>query len=138
MVVVHLPPPPAKYNSSRITVNGNELKTVENFAHSRSARADDEIVHRLSKVSQAFDRLQDSVWNSHGLLLTIELKIYKAVVLPTLLYGAETRTVHSSYVRSLNPFYLSCLRRILRLSWQDKFPDTEVLERTGILSIHDN
>nr|VZI51324.1 unnamed protein product [Spirometra erinaceieuropaei] len=30
----------------------------------------------------------------------------------------------------------SCLRRILRLSWQDRFPDTDVLERTGMLSIN--
>nr|VZI53952.1 unnamed protein product [Spirometra erinaceieuropaei] len=29
-----------------------------------------------------------------------------------------------------------CLRRILRLNWQDRIPDTEVLERTGILSIY--
>nr|VZI22619.1 unnamed protein product [Spirometra erinaceieuropaei] len=31
---------------------------------------------------------------------------------------------------------LSCLRRILRLKWQDRIPDTDVLERTGILSIY--
>nr|VZI45390.1 unnamed protein product [Spirometra erinaceieuropaei] len=36
----------------------------------------------------------------------------------------------------LNHFHLSCLRRILRLNWQDRIPDTEVLERTGILSIY--
>nr|VZI13127.1 unnamed protein product [Spirometra erinaceieuropaei] len=30
----------------------------------------------------------------------------------------------------------SCLRRILRLSWQDRFPDTDALKRTGILSIN--
>nr|VZI43979.1 unnamed protein product [Spirometra erinaceieuropaei] len=38
--------------------------------------------------------------------------------------------------RRLNHFHLSCLRRILRLNWQDRIPDTEVLERTGILSIY--
>ncbi|VDL91677.1 unnamed protein product [Schistocephalus solidus] len=30
---------------------------------------------------------------------------------------------------------ISCLRRILKLRWQDRIPDTEVLRRTGILSI---
>nr|VZI25274.1 unnamed protein product [Spirometra erinaceieuropaei] len=29
-----------------------------------------------------------------------------------------------------------CLRHILRLNWQDRIPDTDVLERTGILSIY--
>nr|VZI30406.1 unnamed protein product [Spirometra erinaceieuropaei] len=62
--------------------------------------------------------------------------MYKAVILPTLLYGAETWTVYTRQARRLNHFHLSCLRRILRLNWQDRIPDTEVLERTGILSIY--
>nr|VZI49834.1 unnamed protein product [Spirometra erinaceieuropaei] len=64
------------------------------------------------------------------------MKMYKAVILPTLLYGAETWTVYAKQARLLNHFHLSCLRRILRLNWQDRIPDTNVLERTGILSIH--
>ncbi|VDL91714.1 unnamed protein product [Schistocephalus solidus] len=35
-------------------------------------------------------RLQASVWNRHGIHLNTKLKMYKAVVLMTLLYGAET------------------------------------------------
>nr|VZI45777.1 unnamed protein product [Spirometra erinaceieuropaei] len=62
--------------------------------------------------------------------------MYKAVILPTLLYGAETWTVYTKQARRLNYFHLSCLRRILRLNWQDRIPDTDVLERTGILSIY--
>nr|VZI19292.1 unnamed protein product [Spirometra erinaceieuropaei] len=62
--------------------------------------------------------------------------MYKAVILPTLLYGAETWTVYAKQARRLNHFHLSCLRRILRLTWQDRIPDTDVLERTGILSIY--
>nr|VZI07184.1 unnamed protein product [Spirometra erinaceieuropaei] len=62
--------------------------------------------------------------------------MYKAVILPTLLYGAETRTVYTKQARRMNHFHLSCLRRILRLNWQDRIPDTGVLERTGILNIY--
>nr|VZI49938.1 unnamed protein product [Spirometra erinaceieuropaei] len=62
--------------------------------------------------------------------------MYKAVILSTLLYGAETWTVYAKQARRLNHFHLSCLRRILRLKWQDRIPDTDVLERTGILSIY--
>ncbi|VDL94866.1 unnamed protein product [Schistocephalus solidus] len=68
--------------------------------------------------------------------LKTKLKMYKAVVLTTLLYGAETWTVYSSQARKLNHFHLSCFRRILKLRCQDRIPDTEVLEWTGILSIH--
>ncbi|VDM06241.1 unnamed protein product [Schistocephalus solidus] len=36
----------------------------------------------------------------------------------------------------LNHFHLSCLRRILKLRWQDSIQDQDFLEQTGILSIY--
>nr|VZI51608.1 unnamed protein product [Spirometra erinaceieuropaei] len=143
-VVMHQPPPnsaAAPNAPPQINVNGNQLQVVENFPYlgstlSRNTKIDDEVANRISKASQAFGRLQSTVWNRHGLQLSTKLKIYKAVILPTLLYGAETWTMYTRQARRLNHFHLSCLRRILRLNWQDRIPDTEVLERTGILSIY--
>nr|VZI43743.1 unnamed protein product [Spirometra erinaceieuropaei] len=143
-VVMHQPPPnPATAPNAppQINVNGTQLQVVENFPYlcstlSRNTKIDDEVANRISKASQAFGRLQSTVWNRHGLQLSTKLKMYKAVILPTLLYGAETWTVYTRQARRLNHFHLSCLRRILRLNWQDGIPDTEVLERTGILSIY--
>ncbi|VDL91635.1 unnamed protein product [Schistocephalus solidus] len=54
----------------------------------------------------------------------------------TPIYGAETWTVYSSQARKLNPFHLSCLRKILKLGWQYRISDTEILELTAILSFH--
>nr|VZI49685.1 unnamed protein product [Spirometra erinaceieuropaei] len=111
----------------------------ENFGlviNTQKTVIDDEVASRISKASQAFGRLRNTVWNRHGLQLSTKLKMYKAVILPTLLYGAETWTVYTRQARRLNHFHLTCLRRILRLNWQYRIPDTEVLERTGILSIY--
>nr|VZI32172.1 unnamed protein product [Spirometra erinaceieuropaei] len=143
-VVMHQPPPnsaTAPYAPPQISVNGTQLQVVENFPYlgstlSHNTKINDEVANRISKASQAFDRLQSTVWNRHGLQLSTKLKMYKAVILPTLLYGAETWTVYAKQARRLNHFHLSCLRRILRLKWQDRIPDTDVLERTGILSIY--
>nr|VZI45265.1 unnamed protein product [Spirometra erinaceieuropaei] len=142
-VVMHQPPPSSATapNAPQINVNGTQLQVVENFPYlgstlSRNTKIDDEVANRISKASQAFGRLQSTVWNRHGLQLSTKLKMYKAVILPTLLYGAETWTVYTRQTRRLNHFHLSCLRRILRLNWQDRIPDTDVLERTGILSIY--
>ncbi|VDL90727.1 unnamed protein product [Schistocephalus solidus] len=101
---------------------------------SRSTKVDYEIAHRIAKASQAFGRIQNVFWNRHGLHLSTKLRIYKAVILPTLLYGAETWIVYQKQARKLNHFHLSCLRGILKLTWQDRIPDTKVLEQTGILS----
>nr|VZI21262.1 unnamed protein product [Spirometra erinaceieuropaei] len=143
-VVMHQPPPnsaTAPNAPPQINVNGTQLQVVENFPYlgstlSRNTKIDDEVANRISKASQAFGRLQSTVWNRHGLHLSTKLKMYKAVILPTLLYGAETWAVYTRQARRLNHFHLSCLRRVLRLNWQDRIPDTEVLERTGILSIY--
>nr|VZI44911.1 unnamed protein product [Spirometra erinaceieuropaei] len=143
-VVMHQPPPNSATTPNappQINVNGTQLQVVENFPYLgstlyRNTKIDDEVANRISKASQAFGRLHSTVWNRHGLQLSTKLKMYKAVILPTLLYGAETWTVYTRQARRLNHFNLSCLRRILRLNWQDRIPDTEVLERTGILSIY--
>nr|VZI37260.1 unnamed protein product [Spirometra erinaceieuropaei] len=142
-VVMHQPPPNTATppNAPQISVNGTQLQVVEYFPYlgstlSLNAKIDDEVANRISKASQAFGRLQSTVWNRHGLQLSTKLKMYKAVILPTLLYGAETWTVYTKQARRLKHFHLSCLCRIVKLNWQDRFPDTEVPERTGILSIY--
>ncbi|VDM01735.1 unnamed protein product [Schistocephalus solidus] len=50
----------------------------------------------ISRASQVFGWLQATVWNRHGIHLNTKLKIYKAVVLTTILYGAKTWTVYSN------------------------------------------
>ncbi|BHF63773.1 hypothetical protein SprV_0200676800 [Sparganum proliferum] len=106
-VVMHQPPPNSAATAPnapppppQISVNGTQLQVVENFPYlgstlSRKTKIDDEIANRISKASQAFGRLQSTVWNRHGLQLSTKLKMYKAVILPTLLYGAETWTVYT-------------------------------------------
>nr|VZI40141.1 unnamed protein product [Spirometra erinaceieuropaei] len=141
---MHQPPPhsaTAPNALPQISVNGTQLQVVKNFPYlgstlSRNTKINDEVANRISKASQAFGRLQNTVWNRHGLQLNTKLKMYKAVILPTLLYGAETWTVYTRQARRLNHFHLSCLRRILRLNWKDRIPDTDVLERTGMPSIY--
>nr|VZI39729.1 unnamed protein product [Spirometra erinaceieuropaei] len=119
-VVMHQPPPHSvtPRNAPQINVNGTQLQVVENFSYlgstlSRNTKIDDEVANRISKASQAFSRLQSTVWNRHGLQLSTKLKMYKAVILPTLLYGAETWTAYTKQARRLNHFHLSCLRRII-------------------------
>ena len=46
--------------------------------------------------------------------------------MPTLLYACETWTVYQRHAKKLNHFHLGCLRKLLKIRWQDKIPDTEV------------
>ena len=58
------------------------------------------------------------------------------IVLPTLLYAYETWTVYQRHVKRINRFHLTCLRKIMKIRWQDLIADTEVLEKAGVRSIY--
>ena len=91
---------------------------------------------RIARASAAFGRLRGSVWDRSGIRLDTKLKVYKAVVLATLLYACETWTVYQQHTKRLNHFHTGCLRKLLKIKWQDRIPDTEVLKRAGMQSVH--
>ena len=42
----------------------------------------------------------------------------------------------TSCKRAQYRFHLNCLRKLLKITWRDKVPDTEVLSRSGLSSIY--
>jgi hypothetical protein len=139
--VLHQPAPGTPYVAPNITVNGQPLANVSKFTYlgstlSQNANIDNEIFARLAKASAAFGRLHDKVWNRRGISLQTKLKVYKAVVIPTLLYGCETWTVYSRHANKLNHFHLTNLRKLLKIKWQDKIPNSDVLAKADLPSIH--
>ena len=124
-----------------ITVHGTRLNIIQRFRYlgstlSQNATIDDEVDIWIAKASASFGRLSKQVWKRKGISIDTKLKVYKAVVLPTLLYGCETWTVYQCHAVKLNHFHTTCLRKLLNIRWQDNVPDTEVLCSAGSLSIH--
>ena len=139
--VLHQPAPGVPYSEPHITVNDVRLAATEKFTYlgstiSRNVNIDDEVTSRIAKASASFGRLRDKVWERRGLNTKTKLKVYKAVVLPSLLYACETWTVYSRHARQLNAFHMRCLRNILRIKWQDMIPDTDVLQQAETESIY--
>ena len=64
------------------------------------------------------------------------MKVYQAIVITNLLYAGESWTIYSRHARQLNKFHMSCLCKLLRIKWQDKVPNTEVLSHMGMPSIY--
>ena len=56
-----------------------------------------------------------------------KLRVYRAVVVPTLLYGAETWILYRKQIRLLERFHQRCLRSIPDIKWQDHVSNKEVL-----------
>ena len=137
-----LQPAPGKlYVEPNITIKGQRLNAVDKFTYlgstlSRNVVIDDEVNTRLAKASAAFGRLHTNVWDRRGIQTMTKIKVYKAVVLTTLLYGCESWTVYQRHAKKLNHFHTTRLRKLLGISWQDRIPDTEVLSRAGLPCIH--
>ena len=139
--VVHHPAPGKPYSEPTITVNGQKHQVVDKFTYlgstlSRAVHIDAEVTARAAKASVAFGRLRTNVWERNGITLDTKLKVYKAVVLPTLLYAYETWTVYQRHAKKLNHFHLSSPRKLLKIRWQDKIQDTGVLKKAKMQSVH--
>ena len=91
----------------------------------------------MAKASSVFGRLRNRLWNNHHASTSVKCKFYSAIVLSTLLYGAETWTLYRSKVKKLHAFMMRHLRAIMKISWQDKVTQIEVLQRVGLPSMED-
>ena len=59
----------------------------------------------------------------------------KTIVRPVLLYGCETWKITKNDERKLNSFQYQCLRRILRIRWQQRMTNKRVAETAEINEI---
>ena len=66
---------------------------------------------------------------------TPQVLVYRAVCVTALLYGYEAWTIYSRHLRSLETFHVRCLQKILDITWKDRVPHTEVMEKTGSSSV---
>ena len=96
---------------------------------------DSEVNHRLSSASGAYARLRTRVFGDRDLRAQTKLSAYKAVILPTLLYGAESWTTYSRHLKTLEVFHQTALRKILRINWEDRRTNTSILEEVNMPSI---
>ena len=136
--VVHQPAPAVQRTNHHCEWTKQVVDTFTYLGStlSRAVHIGDEVIARTAKASVAFGRLRTNVWERNGIRLDTKLKVYKAVVLPTLLYACETWTVYQCHAKKLNHFHLSCPRKLLKIRWQDKIPDTEVLKKAKMQSVH--
>ena len=118
-------------------VDGNKLNSVLEFTYLGSTPSsdgciDDEIQRRMAKASASFGRLRQRLLNNHNVSMRVKGKIYRAIVLSTLPYGAEAWIVYRRHLKKLHAFMMRHLRSIMKITWVDKVTNKDILERTGL------
>ena len=83
----------------------NALKNVDTFKYlgsciNSAANLDDDVLCPISRASQAFGCLHTRVWHERGISIKTKLSVYRAVVLPSLLYGCETWTCYRRHTKN--------------------------------------
>ena len=137
--VLFQPAPAAVAHRPTISIHGTQLKMVEDFKYlgsviSSDRSLDKEIRARICKASQAPGCLKTRVLNQH-IRQSTKLKVYRAVVLTSLLYGCETWTLYRRHLKQLEHFYAHSLQTILNIKWQDRVSNLQVFDMAEATSI---
>ena len=122
-----------------VTVEGEALEEVKHFKYLGSIISSDsdiekEITARIGLAAQAFKRL-NNIWRSTSLSTRTKLNIYRSNVRSTLLYAAETWRTNKKLESRLRGFEGRCLRRILKVRWDQRVTNDEIWRRTSTSNI---
>uniref|UniRef100_H2ZZZ1 Uncharacterized protein n=1 Tax=Latimeria chalumnae TaxID=7897 RepID=H2ZZZ1_LATCH len=94
-----------------------------------------DIQYRIRCASFAFGRLNHHVFDNHNIRTRTKLLVYKAVVIPTLLYGCEAWVTYRNHLKSLECHHQCYLQKILDIKWVDRRTNASVLIDANTTSI---
>jgi hypothetical protein len=119
-----------------INIRNQKIETVDSFTYlgctiTKDQRQDTELSVRLAKAAKAFNMLRYSIWNRKSVSITGRLRIFRACILPVLLYGSETWSLTKKQEQRVITFYSRCLRTIIGVNLGDRLSNETLLDITG-------
>ena len=90
----------------------------------------DEVVYRINEGQKVLGAV-NRVFKSRNVGLNVKKCVYERVIVPTVLYGAETWGLRESERKKLNVFEMRCLRSMIGVTRRDRVRNTVIRERTG-------
>ena len=108
----------------QISMNGPQLEEVMAFKYlgttlTNDGRSTAEIKKRFAIATASMAKL-NKIWSSKDISFATKIKLYKTLVLSTLLYGRESWTLTADSTKRIQAFENKCYRRMLGISWKDR------------------
>ena len=75
------------------------------------------------------------MWAVRGIERKTKIHLFKTLVRPVLLYGDEAWKMTKADKRKLNSFQRKCLRRIIKIKWQQRVTNRRMVEMAEINEI---
>ena len=126
-------------NEGKIYIKGEEIEDVTSFIYLGATVTPEgggmgDMKNRLSKARNTFTRLK-KIWSSNNIRRKTKLQLYKTLVLPVLLYGSETWKINKGDNKMIDTFQNKCLRKIMKIKWEDRVRNEDLLIRTKMKPI---
>ena len=117
-----------------ITINGSPVDKVDDFVFlgSNVPSVEADVKRRTRLAAWSFGRLKRTVWTNQDISRSLKVRIYKALILPIAIYGAESWTLRQADTRHLESFEMRCLRVILGVHLMDRVKNEEIRQRLNI------
>ena len=117
-----------------IQIRGQTVREVEEFTYLGSVvtadgRINQDIERRRAGARRAFGSLRQRLWSRREISLKVKMRIFNAIVLPVLLYGATAWAVTRTEENRLNALEMGMLRSIVGIRWDDFVRNVDIRER---------
>ena len=117
-----------------VTLRGENIRQVGEFTYLGSVIATDgktinDIEKRRAGARRAFGSLRQRLWRRREISLTVKMKVFNAIVLPVLLYGATAWALTQTEQNRLDALEMGMLRTIAGVRWDDFIRNVDIRER---------
>jgi hypothetical protein len=115
-----------------ISIRGDVVGIVDEFVYlgsmlSSDGSLDKEVNRRIASAAKAFHLLL-RCFRCKSITRHTKVAVYKACVVPCLLYGCETWPILDRHLKRLHVFHMNSLRRICNLSRRRRISNHAILE----------
>ena len=126
----------------KISVEGEEVEEVERLKYLRvtisgDGGCDDEIEQRIGAAARVVGAMRKEVLERRELQKKTKMRVFNAMVVPTLLYRCETWTVQKRHESKIQAFEMMCLRRVEGVTRMDRVRNVEVRKALGQEAVMD-
>ena len=120
--------------SCNVSVKGEMVEEVKVMKYlgalfNEEGTCEDEIESRIGATGRTIGALRQEVVDRRELSKTTKLRVYNAIVNPTLLYGSETWTLQKRHMKKLQAVEMRYLRKVEGVTRMDKVRSDDIRMR---------